>query len=270
MSASGIAHFDLMPDELLSHVIYFTIMRDSCLFIEHGFRPPSQDKVNQEERLKRFPMDVHYPHCDVLTYYRTNIRSTQSEHIADWIFINSTNKRIRSLGKEIFFRTRPFAVSSSFADDLRAGTCKHMSLADQMLALEWIRDLTFVDNNFNSPSTLLKLPARVKAFPRLERCLVLYNFPLDRDIRQILEAKPTAWEQGYMVIDDELSMQGTTASFQFMSRFKEHLVRTGFPGDVKFGVSVFPVMSWERVMRVIEQMIFPTLEVKASLIKQGN
>ena len=73
-----------------------------------------------------------------------------------------------------------------------------------------------------------------------------------------------------MVIDDELSMQGTTASFQFMSRFKEHLVRTGFPGDVKFGVSVFPIMSWERVMRVIEQMIFPTLEVKASLIKQGN
>ena len=185
-------------------------------------------------------MRVHYAQHATSIRYRTNIQTTQTEHMKHWIFVNSTGRRIRSIGKEAFFRTRAFAMSPAFVDQLRRGTCAAMSPKDQALALHWISDVWFLGEEASSHSYFMKLPIHVRSFPALRRCLLLYRYSSSDPEDTILAAKPNVIERGYLLLDDDGRpiLERTATSFEFAEAMKGKLVRTGFPSHVQFGLSI--------------------------------
>jgi hypothetical protein len=106
-------------------------------------------------------------------------RAPHSVHRTDWIAINSTNRRIRALGKLSFFRAKTIAMHAELPARLQRNNlmgAKRMLTNDLALALFYVRDIVIINAKETSPTGFLQLTRMLAAFPCLRRCTLLFGF----------------------------------------------------------------------------------------------
>lgn len=177
------AVFDTLPDEILLEILtHFALRPKSDVFFPEfylkGIPRSSAEKAEfQAARSKHAPIDIHYLHSATTKQCRRGPSGRPDVHCAEWLVLNTTCRRIRRLGKGVFFQTRCLAMSSTLPQRLQQRSfIPALSTTDQELALARIEDVVFVDGNVHSPSDLLSLPRRLALFPRLRSCLVVYGY----------------------------------------------------------------------------------------------
>ena len=283
MAPTESSYFDLISEEALSHIIYFVVADDRAFWLDQAFRQrPAKCKEDAEttegDADGDAPMEIHYRHTGQLVRYRTHLPpdQEQSQHIADWLFVNSTSARIRRHGKAVLFDAKPVAATSALVDRLRAGACPSLSAADQALALARTRVLVLVDNRCQTSTTLVKLPARAHAFPRLRRCHLLFDlrgaksYPLARVWAaepRVREAEMTTVSAAPAAESSDFATYRTQGTPRLLRRLRDLLVRTGFPAHVAVDVSEGPV-GWACTAQALREDILPFLEAKAVLMER--
>ena len=312
----GKNYLDVLSDEALSRIIYFVVADDRAFWLDQAFLPRRRlfkGKENEKRApgyLSYFltslavllprpfsqsswqrqpsPTEIYYRHSGLRVRYGTHLPAAQQpQHIADWLFVNSTSSRVRRLGKPVLFAAKPLAATSALVDQLRTGTGTSimMSPKDQSLALSEVRELVLVDFNSQRPTALVKLHSRVRSFTQLQRCHLLFDFPVpvtyvDPDYRvdlspehldqcpvtQIWKAKPRTGEEEYTVFKGmEAVTHSTKGTPELLHRFRDLLVRGGFPVHVRIDVSEYN--NWLMVARDIKDTLCPFLEAWVARIE---
>lgn len=93
----------------------------------------------------------------------------QVDHLQEWQFVVGTCRRIRDVGKPMFFSRKTFAMTSEFAEKLQNDEIHHLSREDQQMALHCIRSIIFMETYANGWRNMLQLPHRLQGFPQLKR-----------------------------------------------------------------------------------------------------
>ena len=231
---STTSFLDLLPDEILESILYFAVDRDHAFLMEKCMKPVSK---------KTGRLDWH----------------TQSVHLRDWRMVNSTNRRIRRVGKEVFFRAKTFVMSTFFADRLHRGPCGALSGADRALALANIESLVITEQaeyRMLSPTALLVLPARVRPFPRLRRV--------------VLSPEPYYSTRGDELRQVRLLVPGGERE-EMPQAFRDLMLAIGFPEGVEPEVAApEPCRFRDRPSdpEYLEQIVYPILRVRALLLKR--
>jgi hypothetical protein len=219
-----------LPDDILRVILDFAMARDSPFHID-----------NQRLDQKRFVFPYGQP--------KVHDRTLQPVHRMDWIAINSTTRRIRTLGKVSFFSIKTFAIHKDLPARLQRNepnAINGMMLHDQALALPYIRDIIFVDSKHTSPSFFLTLPKTLAAFPSLRRCTLLFGFDrryVEEITKAFLLSRP---------IDFEL---------------REYMVAIGMPQHFKLEETIGLNAKWEEHKTTMEKHVYPMLRLKIKLLQ---
>ncbi|KAK7966236.1 uncharacterized protein PG986_000513 [Apiospora aurea] len=152
-------------------------------------------KANGGLVVDRSSVVIHYPHSGIRKHYCSdNHPDTQRDIAVDWLAINTTCRLFRRLGKEAFFKHRRFAMFLDSPGPLQLYNVglrlpppskphhtkpeirRQLAEMSQFLDLDRIERIIFVDNDSTSPSGLLSLPQRLKVFPKLRQCTLVYGY----------------------------------------------------------------------------------------------
>lgn len=143
LPGAGSSLIDRLPDELLLEVIRYAVKGDKSL---------------------PFYLNKRVPHEE------------NREHRGSWLFINSTNRRIRRVGRPLFIPNRVFGMTFGTAEHLRNGGLSRICNAeDQMLALHSIRYITLFNITSVSTTCFMKLPKLLSAFTELQKCTLVFG-----------------------------------------------------------------------------------------------
>lgn len=108
-----------LPNETLQEILILVIGTEEPLWLEHATELPRHRKPTAEETNwlpSPAQVETHsmrFSPSAIDDRLTRVAESAHSEHYRDWLMINSTCRAIRIMGKPLFFRTRPMAVSSS-------------------------------------------------------------------------------------------------------------------------------------------------------------
>ncbi|TVY62912.1 hypothetical protein LSUE1_G008506, partial [Lachnellula suecica] len=230
--------FDGLADEILQHILDLAMARDSPCYLDdpcpgvnrslrtgfsNGYPPFLESPTGAKDPLfsstgLRGKTPVHQ-------------RAPQSVHRKDWIAINSTNRRIRALGKVSFFRVKTMAMRTKLPLRIQRGdfTGFRMCPSDQILALSLIRDTVIIDPKEASPMTCLELPKVISAMPYLRRCTLLFGFRL---------------------VDGQDDVEWITAAFVLGGpvhlELQELMVGNGIRSSFKLEEAMGPAGTWAR------------------------
>lgn len=146
----------LIPNEILSMILYHTMRSDTPVHLEDflrvGRRFQHRPRENHTKNiwqlscpmmdlaweLRSLPWGSRAPTC-VEQWFLDRLESGQEEHYRDWLLINSTCRIFRALGKKAFFSGKVFVVSPSFVRNICGETGKLMSPENMATARECIR-----------------------------------------------------------------------------------------------------------------------------------
>ncbi|KAI8635368.1 hypothetical protein F5Y19DRAFT_482600 [Xylariaceae sp. FL1651] len=141
------SRLESLPTELLQHILGYALLRKGAFFVtvrysSHGVL----DSISPGQWLGN---------CFIAGPY-------ELMHKRDWVLVNTTSRRIRGIGKELFFGTRPFAVDPRVGD-----LTEHFTMwqevpsfcrADLDLARARIRTMVFRCNTYHQRANLRGLP----------------------------------------------------------------------------------------------------------------
>ncbi|RDL33302.1 uncharacterized protein BP5553_08741 [Venustampulla echinocandica] len=140
-SSPQVSILDRLPDETLQRILEFSMARESPFYMDNPY-----PAVNISLIRKRwyFPPPILESSTGAKDPLFTNTgpygntpshqRDAQSVHQADWIAINCTNRRIRRLGKQSFFRAKAIAMAAELPAQLQRNDFKRMMPNDQEVA----------------------------------------------------------------------------------------------------------------------------------------
>ncbi|KAJ2991680.1 hypothetical protein NUW58_g2433 [Xylaria curta] len=170
-----VAYIDRVPDEILLMILKLA-MRN-----EYEFFPELCVQAIRSRRGGRLESE-----------YKSAVRYfsllQQSTHLNDWCIANRTSRRIRTMGREAFFSSKVFTVSSSFPNKLRNGTFSAFGNAfQQRLALRYIRYIVFEDAATTKPTLFLELPKIVHTLPQLASVVLWFGRGTSKTCRHIPE-----------------------------------------------------------------------------------
>lgn len=173
-----------LPDELLQKILNYAMIRDTPFCIE-DCSSVAEKSAQGEQKIRNARISTNDDHtkssnpdfkrggdnpvCSLLRLLLTNADPTQVPHLLDWCIVNGTCRRFRKLGKEAFFSQKVFGMSAGFARRLQKLEVKNLSADDQRTALKYISSIIFLEAVTTTASSLLTLPRRISAFPRLKR-----------------------------------------------------------------------------------------------------
>jgi hypothetical protein len=221
---------DRLSDDILRLILDLAMARDSPFYID-----------DPRLGLDRITYQNGRPHL--------HDRTLQPVHRMDWIAINSTNRRIRALGKVSFFSMKTFAIHKDLPARLQRNdhnAIKGMMLDDQALALPYIRDIIIVDSTQTSPSPFLALPQTLAAFPCLRRCTLLFRF-----------------NEPFGELITNAFLLGRPVDFEL----QEHMVAIGMPRHFRLEETLGSGSNWEDHRKLMEKHIYPMLRFKSKLLQ---
>lgn len=260
------SNFDLLPDEVLFDIVFRFAQRpqSDVFFLEHCVDPSLRNAGEDESASSNRPsMSIHYRHAAAISYCRRGLPAGQAAHCADWLVLNTICRRIRRLGKEIFFRTRCFAMTATLPGKLqRRGFLQALSEADQELALARTAEIVFVDENHNSPSGLLSLPRRLAVFPNLRSCVLVYGYRRGEGYGPVREAVAMISSQGQDNEEEE-----RPSSREMTSELRDLLRDVGVPKDIHLDVAYPPGVDGEWHGSQVRKTAYPMLRLKAQAVQ---
>jgi hypothetical protein len=250
---------DRLPDETLQYILDFVMARDSpfyidnpsqkknCSFDQHSYHRSPVPKSSTE------PDDPPFSNTGRAGNLSIDKHSPQCIHKGDFILINSTNRRIRRLGKPSFFRAKTIAMSWELPARLHHNDfmkTQMMHRKDQALALPYTRDIVLVNPKEQSPNWYLELPRLLAVFPCLRRCTLLFGFESeDGDVERIAVA---------LELGD--SAQPETRELQQL------MVGIGLPRGLKLEQAMGHRQTWEQHRIDMEKFILPILRMKVRML----
>lgn len=232
---------DRLSNDVLRLILDFAMARDSPFYID-------------DPRLGKDPSTYGDG------FDRLHDHTLQPIHRKDWIAVNSTSRRIRALGKVSFFSTKTFAIHNDFPTRLQRhdpNNIKGMMLADQALALAYIRDIIIVNTRQTSPTILFTLPQTLAAFPCLRRCTLLFGFII-YDEKHRGAANRVEWITAASVLARPIPLE-----------MQEYMVGIGIPRYIRLEETIRPSpgANWQDHQKLMEENIYPALKVKAKLLQ---
>ncbi|KAI0597461.1 hypothetical protein F4775DRAFT_560315 [Biscogniauxia sp. FL1348] len=249
---------DRLPDEILQHILHFAMESHVPFFLEYyteARRHLERDGYNAVEPVPPVfeRWSVHYMHGNVTSSLKAKQCPTQMEHMADWISINSTNRRIRRLGKEEFFRAKVLAMTHALPGKLQTGAVRDLvSPEDRALALEYASDVVLVYNNPYSPAEFVGLAKRLQPFSRLKACTLLFGYQLNNPPRMVARAVAGTPE--------------TEGRFKMPDDFRQLLVGNGVPEHMDLRVAIHGRITWPVYMDTLVQYVYPILRFRAEAL----
>ncbi|KAI1493508.1 hypothetical protein F5X96DRAFT_621481 [Biscogniauxia mediterranea] len=173
--------------------------------------------------------------------------------MTDWISINSTNRRIRRVGKEEFFKAKVLAMTHALPEKLQTGAVRDLvSPEDRALALEYARDVVMICNNPYSPAEFTGLAKRLKPFPRLKGCTLLFGYQLKMPPKMVVQ-----------VVEDTPETRGR---FKMPDDFRQLLVDNGVPESIDLWVAIHGPTTWSAHMDSLVQYVYPILRFRAEAL----
>ncbi|KAI1638669.1 hypothetical protein F4809DRAFT_599243 [Biscogniauxia mediterranea] len=251
---------DRLPDEILQHILYFAMKSRSPFFLEYYNEASiylknysySYDEV-EPMTLELECWSVYNQHPSVTVSRKARQCPTQVEHKADWISINSTNRRIRRVGKGEFFKAKVLAMTHALPEKLQTGAVHDLvSPEDRALALKYARDVVLVHNNPCKPTEFIGLAKRLKPFPRLEGCTLLFGYQLRMRPKRVVQAVAGTPETG--------------GRFRMPDDFRQLLVGSGVPERMDLWVATHGPTTWSAHMDNLVRYVYPILRFRAEAL----
>ncbi|KAK8137551.1 hypothetical protein PG984_003044 [Apiospora sp. TS-2023a] len=243
-------------------------------------------------------MEIHYTHNADTKRYCRNIPIDQKQHVFDWLALNSTCRSIRSLGREAFYSTKCFAMTSSLPDDLQQvglssiqdprrpehwwsndrrkdrqrEYASRMASIGQWLELARIQRVMFIDNVSGRPSDIISLPRRLRHFNKpddsardkqihaLKSCILVYGlFSWGTDKSGVLEAAVSRRAADIEKDKNQLAMETELSAL---------LHDLGQPGDIQFNLAFVVQLDVWSSLDALRRTVFPMLRIKAQALKR--
>ncbi|KAI0432294.1 hypothetical protein F5Y09DRAFT_302178 [Xylaria sp. FL1042] len=235
---SSIAYFDRLPDEILLQILNDVIEPASPFFPEYCVQTSKERSKNQ--------VSSFLPKLRAIT---TPFFSSQYIHLDKWLIVNLTSRRIRRLGREAFFRSTTIAMNSSLPERLGNGTFSAFGSAlDQEIALRNIRSIILVDLTMYIASVFLQLPKTLRAFPRLERSMILVGFRRQEPVLLISEVERV----------------------QVPGELKRLLGSIGVASGAVPEIALCKGLYWAELREMLTGDVYPALRVKADILAKSN
>ncbi|KAI3338524.1 hypothetical protein F4824DRAFT_459519 [Ustulina deusta] len=235
---SSIAYFDRLPDEILLKILNDAMEHESPFFPEYCVQT---SKVRRESQVP-----CHHSRLRART---ADFLSSQYIHLDTWLFVNITSRRIRRLGREAFFSSKTIAMNSSLPERLRNGTFSALGNAfDQELALHNIRSIILVDLTMHIASVFLQLPKTLRAFPNLERSMILVGFRRQEPVLLISEAERV----------------------HVPTELKQLLGTIGMASGAVPEIALCKGLQWPELREMLTRDVYPALRVKADIMAKSN
>ncbi|KAI0529834.1 hypothetical protein GGR58DRAFT_285773 [Xylaria digitata] len=232
--SSSITYFDRLPDEILLEILNNAMENESPFFPEYCVQAAN------ERRECRPP--CHHVKLNARTAY---FLSSQHAHLDNWLFVNSTSRRIRSLGREAFFSSKIIAMNSSLPERLHNGSFSAFGSAlDQKIALRNIRAIILLDLTMYIASVFLQLPKTLHAFPRLERSTILVGFRRQEPVLLISE----------------------TERVNVPVELKQLLGSIGLASGMMPKMALCKGLQWPELRIMLTRDVYPALRVKADIM----
>ncbi|KAF2420533.1 hypothetical protein EJ08DRAFT_653810 [Tothia fuscella] len=259
---------DHLSDDILQCILDVAMTRDSPFYLDNP--RPRQDRDHYKRRKARDDTlesskgekDPNYTGtADGIPQHH---RALQSDHVKDWIFINSTSHRIRRLGKTTFFRQKTIAMHLSSITLLHNNdpdTIKGMAPEDQTLILRYVRDIIIIDPQPSSPNAWLTLPKLLCPFSRVNRCTLLLEFkPYSGMVR----------ERDGVKKEDGDHADWITAAFVLGAvippEMQEYLTGIGMPRTLKLEEAMACGTDWRGHRDMIAKSVYPILRLRIELL----
>ena len=146
-----------LPDELLHRILQFVLWEEQPFWLEHCTELPRHRlKTDGDERSLSLLGDGVaggngvYPSRVVEQRLTTTVELSQAVHQQDWIIINSTCRRIRRLGKPLFFQTKDIAVKTSLPDKYKTRE-SWLDLTPEEKVLAWEANERRIHDDLTNP-----------------------------------------------------------------------------------------------------------------------
>ncbi|KAJ4266358.1 hypothetical protein NW762_004342 [Fusarium torreyae] len=151
---SSLNHLDRLPDELLLNILRHALTQEKeiPLWVDQCLQLPRHQYPRSKTGWDSLPPGIapvvgswSYSITEVDEYLTAAVEPSQHVHRHDWLMVNSTCRRTRRIGKEVFFSTRSFVVSLAMHEKLQSGkSWLDLSAEAQSHAWELHRAETFV------------------------------------------------------------------------------------------------------------------------------
>ncbi|KAI1352781.1 hypothetical protein F5Y01DRAFT_313445 [Xylaria sp. FL0043] len=238
VSASSIAYFDRLPDEILLQILNDAMEPATPFFPEYCVRTRKERPKSQ--------VTCYLPNLEANA---NQFLSSQDVHLDTWLVVNLTSRRIRRLGREAFFRSTTIAMNSSLPERLSNGAFSAFgSAVDQEIALRNIRSIILVDLTMYTASVFLQLPKTLRAFPNLEKSMILVGFRRQEPVLLISEVE----------------------AVQVPAELKQLLGRIGVASGAVPAIALCKGMYWAELREMLTRDIYPALRVKADIMARSN
>ncbi|KAI1772823.1 hypothetical protein F4818DRAFT_453220 [Hypoxylon cercidicola] len=234
-----------LPDEVLSLILDFAMTRNSPFLIHRRWMPrPRYTNVTWRHPAKPLKSRPHR-------------RDSHEDHMADWIAINHTCRRIRRLGREAFLGTKVIAMHSTLparllpADELRPDRAADWAADyfERVLSredLKHVRHLALVDANDHAPMWMIALPGLLASFfPQLRSCTLLFGHA-----------------------ESEVEGAAATTGRPARETLRRLLVAVGLRERLVLEESVGRGTSWAENERSMERCIYPILRFKVEALRK--
>lgn len=244
-----------LADETLQHILDFAMTRDSPFYIDDPHLGHSEYwsrkrtcalNMLESSTGEKDPLFIQVQN----SCHPVHQHAPQSVHRTDWIAINSTNRRIRTLGKASFFQAKTIAIHAELPARLQRNDFKRMSPNDQALALSCITDIVIVDALEASPDRILQLPRTLAFFQNLRRCTLLFGYSTSKGGEDDAEWIAVAFALGGPV---PIEMQ-------------KLMTAIGISRSFKLEEAMGPGWTWASHRDTVAKYIYPTLGIKAKLL----
>lgn len=207
-----------LPNELISIILDFVLASDVPVHLEHfmslgqqykAYKATEHDAGNSvSTRIKtakdRWEGATQTP-CSTaldsswhslsnfhhLDWFLQQMDPSQTQHFLDWVIVNSTCRRLRTIGKESFFSTKTFVFTNRLFAAFCEGNAKNLSCADQTSALEYITKVIVHMKPVSVASQFLCLP-KYQRFGRLRQMSIQPGVRGDESIKS-LNAAASKW-----------------------------------------------------------------------------
>ncbi|KAI5926225.1 hypothetical protein F4810DRAFT_586182 [Camillea tinctor] len=258
-SATGVGSpLDRLPDEVLRRILYFAMESRDPFFLEYEAQASKYLERENYNVVEPLPpvyesWSVYYKHRDTTALLKRRQDPTQVEHMADWIIVNSTNRRIRRLGKEEFFKAKILAMTHALPGRLQTGAVRDLvSPEDRALALEYARDVVILDNNPYAPSEFVGLAKSLQPLSRLRACTLLFGYYLSEPPKRIARAVAGTPE--------------AEGRFKMPNDLRQLFVDTGVPENINLQVAVCGRIPWHLHLDTLVQHVYPMLRFRAQAL----
>lgn len=206
-----------LPGEILTEIVALTVASENLVDLERFVRMGQELEKKRLRRAGQRPLAVSTSR----RWWFDHLPPSQLEHLKDWLFVNSTCRRWRAFGKQLFYAHKLFIIRPDFLDHLESNDWPYGDLKSAKV------EIRAIQAPIPHGGALWRLP-RYHLFPSLQRL----NIKLPTSRRKLMAIKLPDYLLGHLrtvgLRVDELQMDLVVAvldgerSFQ-MRRLKQDI-----------------------------------------------